>query len=304
MPRSSARRSSGFESVDTIRSSTASDPTWIWRRFALCFSMEKHSFLIARRRYRSSASSRALPRDRSRDVNTSSHHGGRTAVKSRIWTSQPIQSLRIARRVGTPSALSVPVLPRAFTASAITESSAPPTLDLRTTSTPLAHNSRAVRGVDVRVCWVDQTIGVAQPGPDVERVAIRILLEPERLVESVGGLAHASTGQKYSPPMSFKSPSLGLVIENFWSSWIYDSIDPGRIHEHDSQLGCPCIFFKTALLKSDPSVPLQPIDIVVERGRASKCSPQIIEIRAKRQLGCGGLVLDAAVPHSGATHEP
>jgi hypothetical protein len=27
-------------------------------------------------------------------------------------------------------------------------------------------------------------------------------------LKSVGGRAHASTGQKYSPPMSFKSPSL------------------------------------------------------------------------------------------------
>src|SRR5262245_22318813 len=62
-------------------------------------------------------------------------------------------------------------------------SSAPATLDLRTTSTQLANSSRAVRGVDVRVRRVGQTIGVAQPGPDVERVTIRVLLEPERLVE-------------------------------------------------------------------------------------------------------------------------
>ena len=55
--------------------------------------------------------------------------------------------------------------------------------DLRTTSTQLANSSRAVRGVDVRVCWVGQTIGVAQPGPHVERVTIRILFEPEGLVE-------------------------------------------------------------------------------------------------------------------------
>lgn len=70
MPRSSASRSSGFESAAAIRSSIASGSPWICRRFALRFSMEKHSFLIARRKYRSSASSRAVAPDRSTDVNS------------------------------------------------------------------------------------------------------------------------------------------------------------------------------------------------------------------------------------------
>jgi hypothetical protein len=41
---------------------------------------------------------------------------------------------------------------------------------------------------------------------------------------------------------------------------------------------------------------------VVDGGRVSKCSPQIMEIGAKRQRR-GRVVLYAAVPHCGATHE-
>ena len=68
--------------------------------------------------------------------------------------------------------------------------------------------------------------------------------------------------------------ALWLVIEKLWLSWIDDSIDPGRVHEHDSQLGRSCIFFKTGLLELDHTVPLQTIGIMVDSGRVSKCSPQ------------------------------
>src|SRR5262249_20425533 len=155
--------------------------------------------------------------------------------------------------------------------------------DLRTKSTQLANGSRAGRSVDVRVRRVGQTIGVAQPGPDVERVTIRILLEPERLVEKRRRRRASLDRAEVLAAHELQVPiALGLVIENLWSSGIDDPIDPGRIHEHDSQLGCSCIFFKTALLEPDPSVPLQTIGIVVDGGRVSKCSPQIMEIRAKR----------------------
>src|SRR5262249_60145448 len=125
------------------------------------------------------------------------------------------------------------VLPRVFPASAITESSAPATLDLRTTSTQLANSSGAVRGVDVRVRRVGQTIGVTQPGPDVERVTIRILLEPERLVEKRRRRRARLDRAEVLAAHELQVPvALGLVVENLWSSGIDDSIDPGAIHEH------------------------------------------------------------------------
>ena len=97
----------------------------------------------------------------------------------------------------------------------------------------------------------------------MERVAIRILLEPERLVEKRrrrrASLDRAEVLAAHEP----QSPiALGLVIENLWSSRIDDSIDPGRIHEHDSQPGRSCIFFKASLLKPDPSVRLQTIGVM------------------------------------------
>src|SRR5262249_38384274 len=102
-----------------------------------------------------------------------------------------------------------------------------------------ADESRAVRGVDVRIRRVGQTIGVAQPGPDVECVTIRILLEPERSVEKRRRRrARLDRAEVLAAHELQGAIALGLVIENLWSSGIDDSIDPGRLHEHNSQLGC------------------------------------------------------------------
>src|SRR5262245_37976452 len=138
----------------------------------------------------------------------------------------------------------------------------------------------------------------------MDGVTIRILFEPERLVEKRGRRRASLDRAEILAAHELQVPiALGLVIENLWSSWIDDFIHPGRIHEHDSQLGRSGIFFKTALLEPDPSVPLQTIGIVVDGGRVSKRSPQIMEISAKGELGCGGVAFYAAVPHCGATYE-
>src|SRR5262249_37235826 len=79
----------------------------------------------------------------------------------------------------------------------------------------LTNSSRAERGVDVRVRRVGQTIGVVQPGPHVERVTIRILLEPERLVEQRRRRLASLDRAEVLAAHELQVPiALGLVIEN------------------------------------------------------------------------------------------